>query len=143
MRHNRWRWSTSFLVEIHHAAHMSFCMSQDKRWWTEGMLGCKRTHTCRSSHTHTHVYAGILQRAAGLRRDEDRHSYSTEKCDLQTLPFARKRKTGQNNRDRLRRVTHTLKDQHRHWHTNISTPLHFFLEFLQVFLFWRSWFSNK
>lgn len=137
MKHRFSSWDPSCCThELLHVSGQALMDRGNAGMWTH-------THMPKLTHTHTHVYAGIIQCAAGLRRDEDRHSYSTEKCDLQTLPFARKRKTGQNNRDRLRRFTHTLKDQHRHWHTNISTPLHFFLEFLHVFLFCRSWFSKK
>lgn len=104
LRHNRWRRSTSFLARCNNC-DPSCCTPAALRKSSdghEGMLGCKRT--CWSSYTHICLNNPACRRVwdGMANTHEDRHSYSTEKCDLQTLPFARRRKTGQNNRDRLR-----------------------------------------
>lgn len=67
----------------------------------------KHTHIDRQRHEHM-SWRTRLQ----LAQQQYTYGLGQRECDLQTLPLSRRRKMGQNNRNRLRRFLHQLSPQH-------------------------------
>lgn len=82
--------------------HMSFCMSQDKRWCWD-----VNAHTRAEAHTHTRIYAAQLI-------NMKTHTATVQRNVTYRLSHSLERGKQDRTTERLRRFTHTLKDQHLH-----------------------------
>lgn len=81
-------------------------------------LGQANKDTDRQTNTHIdrqrpeHMSWRTLNTATVSTAAAHTYGLGQRECDLQTLPLSRRRKMGQNNRNRLRRFLHQLFPQH-------------------------------
>lgn len=72
------------------------------------------THTHRHTQRYEHMSWRTLNKATVTTTGVHTYSLGQRECDLQTLPLSRRRKMGQNNRNRLRCFLHQLSSSLHH-----------------------------